>query len=87
MLSDVQRNLEKAWVFGFQHLRIADSSENENGVIIYAVDFQAKEGQTIGSFLTELGQKILRLTTRFTIVSASIEFEDRPFAIVEFREK
>lgn len=48
MLSDVQRNLEKAWVFGFQHLRIADSSENENGVIIYAVDFQAKEGQTIG---------------------------------------
>lgn len=87
MLSDVQRNLEKAWVFGFQHLRIADSSENENGVIIYAVDFQAKEGQTIGSFLTEFSQMVMRLNTKFVIVSASVEFEDRPFAIVEFREK
>jgi len=91
MLSDVQHKLEKSWIMGFQNLRIVNTSENEfdeiNEYTIYAIDFHGKPNETEQSFITRFGELVLRLRNKFDLIGACLEFNETPFAIIEFREK
>lgn len=85
MLTDIQTQLGKNWIFGFENLRIADSSYNDGETVeVYAIDFHAREDETVTQFLTRFGQQTARLQAKFMLIGACLEFQDTMFAIVEF---
>lgn len=85
MLTDIQHQLGKNWIFGFENLRIADTSVNDGEIVeVYAIDFYAREDETVTQFLTRFCQQTARLQAKFVLIGACLEFQDSMFAIVEF---
>lgn len=82
-MKEIQNHLEKLWVMGFKDLRVADTIENN----VYALTFEARADETTNMFTTRLGQMLSRLQQRFDLISSYIEFDETPFAIVEFSLK
>lgn len=82
-MKEIQHQLEKTWVMGFQDLRVADTIEDD----IYALTFPSRPDETTNMFTTRLGQMLSRLQSRFVLISSYVEFNDTPFAVVEFKLK